>query len=89
MATSHEDRKLLDLLRQHEVLRARGYSFELGPAGGVVIDRWGHVRGIWHYRDGRYAWTPASNTEPTHWVLDADSAVRYTLVVITAVSGST
>jgi len=85
METSGEDFNLFSRLERHEVLRARGYSFVLEPCGGIVIDRWGHVRGIWRHKASRYAWTPASHTEPTHWAADAEAAVRYTLVVITAV----
>lgn len=80
---NERDVELLDLLRKHEVLRLRGYSFVLGVEGGVVIDRWGHVRGVWHHDGERYAWTPASNSEPIHWSDDAEAAVRYTLVTLT------
>lgn len=82
MPANHRDIELLDLLKSHELLRLRGYAFELGPRGGVVIDRRGHVRGIWHYDGDRFAWTPASNSHATHWADTAAAAVRFTLVVI-------
>lgn len=84
MSSSQQDAKLLELLCRHEILRLRGYSFVLGPRGGVVIDRWGHVRGVWHHDGARYAWTPSSHSEPVHWAEDAEAAVRYTLVTLTA-----
>lgn len=84
MTRSMREVELLELLCKHEVLRLRGYSFVLGPKGGVIIDRWGHVRGVWHWEHDRFAWTPASHTGPVHWCDDAESAVRYTLVTMTA-----
>lgn len=84
MTASMREAELLELLCKHEVLRLRGYSFVLGPQGGVVIDRWGQVRGIWRFEHDRYAWTPAGHTRPQHWAQDAESAVRYTLVTLTA-----
>ncbi|MCB1504418.1 MAG: hypothetical protein KDJ47_05515 [Hyphomicrobiaceae bacterium] len=75
--------ELLELLCKHEVLRLRGYSFAIGPKGGVVIDRWGHVRGMWRYKNDRFSWTPASHTSSVHWSEDAEAAVRYTLVALT------
>lgn len=82
MLAKREEMHLLDLLGMHEILRLRGFSFVLGPQGGVVVDRRGHVRGIWHFDGRRFAWTPASNGGPTHWADDAQAAVRYTLVSI-------
>jgi hypothetical protein len=85
MSAHERDLELLNLLCSHEILRLRGYTFTLAPRGGVITDRWGHVRGIWHYERDRYSWTPASHTEPVHWSENAQAAVRYTLVTLTAV----
>lgn len=82
MPANTRDIDLLERLQAHEILRQRGYSFVLGPKGGVVVDRRGHVRGIWHHDGERYAWAPSSNTHATYWADDADAAVRYTLIVI-------
>ena len=80
MTTRKYEIELLQLLNQHEILRLRGYSFVLGPEGGVIADRWGHVRGVWTFVEGAFGWTPASHTEPMHFSDDAQAAVRYTLV---------
>lgn len=80
MAARKQEVELLQLLNAHEILRLRGYSFVLGPGGGVIADRWGHVRGMWVFVEGAFGWTPASHTEPVHWSNDAAAAVRYTLV---------
>lgn len=82
MPAKAHDIELLERLQVHEILRLRGYAFVHGPHGGVVVDRHGHVRGIWHHDGKRYAWAPSSNTHATHWADDVDAAVRYTLIVI-------
>lgn len=73
---------LRDRLAEHEILRLRGYAITIGPCGGVIIDRRGHVRGIWRYNGEKYSWTPAGYSEATHWSNDVDGAVRHTLVVL-------
>ena len=80
MAASKYEIELLQMLEMHEILHLRGYAFSLGPNGGVIADRWGHMRGLWSHVDGVFGWTPASHTEPVHWSEDAAAAVRYTLV---------
>ena len=44
-----ENRRLLGLLNRNEMLKTRGYSFSCASAGGIVIDRYGHVHGIWDF----------------------------------------
>ena len=75
---------LRDRLTAHEILRLRGYSITIGSCGGVIIDRRGHVRGIWQSDGDRYGWTPAGYSEATHWSSDVEGAVRHTLVVLAA-----
>ena len=82
MAGQETELDLLQLLNRHEVLRLRGYSFSLGPKGGVIADRWGHVRGVWSLNGGGFAWAPAGYGEPVHQSEDAAAAVRYTLVTL-------
>lgn len=82
MTSRERELELLGLLQSHEILRLRGFSFVMGPEGGVVIDRWGHVRGIWRFKDGHFGWTPPSYNSPVHWVATAEAAVRYTLVTL-------
>ncbi len=82
MAGRDREVALLQELNRHEILRLRGYAFGLGPKGGVTVDRWGHVRGVWTHDGDRFAWTPASRGEPVHWSDDEAAAVRYTLVTL-------
>lgn len=83
--SSNEKHELLhDRLAGHEILRLRGYAITIGSCGGVIVDRRGHVRGVWTHDGERYAWTPAGYSAPTHRFPDVESAVRYTLVVLAA-----
>lgn len=82
MAGLDREGELQEQLQRHEVLRLRGYTFALGPQGGLIVERWGHVRGVWRHDGERFAWTPASYAEPMHWAEDAASAVRYTIVML-------
>ncbi|MCB1521918.1 MAG: hypothetical protein KDJ37_15275 [Hyphomicrobiaceae bacterium] len=82
MTPADYDAALVQRLTQHEVLRARGYTFYVGPRGGVVVDRWGHVRGIWHHDGTRFAWMPASHSQPTSWADSVDAAERFTVVML-------
>jgi hypothetical protein len=74
--------RLFGLLRQNEVLRTRGFSFSCSPDGGIVIDRWGHVRGIWDFDGRSYTWVTPGNSEPLFRTDDAASAVNYTVVTL-------
>lgn len=85
MQSVERETELAELLNRHEVLRLRGYTFALGPQGGVIVGRWGHVRGVWRACNDGYGWIPASNTEPVHWSENAEAAVRFTLVMMTSV----
>jgi hypothetical protein len=85
MATQRQEIGLLQDLNRHEILRLRGYAFRLGAQGGVTVERWGHVRGVWRFENGQFAWTPTSHGEPLHNAEDAAAAVRYTLVALSMI----
>ncbi len=74
--------ELFSLLKKNEVLRQKGFSLAFDQEGGVVIDRAGHVRGIWNHDDKSYAWVSPGNSEPKFRTEDARSAVLYTVVVL-------
>lgn len=75
---------LFDLLQKNEVLRLRGFSLACDGEGGIVIDRAGHVHGIWsHVDDGDgYAWISPGSSEPRFRAGDAKSAVLYTVIAL-------
>jgi hypothetical protein len=76
-----ENLRLLGLLTRNEMLKTRGFSFSCAP-GGVIIDRFGHVHGIWNF-DGRgYAWQSPGSTELKFRTEDPKSAVLYTLAAL-------
>lgn len=76
------NRELFDLLQKNAVLRAKGYSLAVDPDGGIVIDRVGHVHGIWNHDSRGYAWVSPGNSEPKFRTEDVKSAVLYTVVVL-------
>lgn len=76
------NRELFDLLQKNEVLKAKGYSLAVDHDGGIVIDRAGHVHGIWNNDRKGYAWVSPGNSEPKFRTEDVRSAVLYTVVVL-------
>ena len=76
------NRELFGLLQKNEVLRLKGFSLAHDQDGGIVIDRAGHVRGIWSHDAGSYAWVSPGSSEPRFRTSDAKSAVLYTVVVL-------
>ena len=61
-----QDNHLLGLLQRNEVLKAKGYSLNSTPPDSIVIDRFGHVHGIWTYDGRQYAWLSPNNTKPNN-----------------------
>ena len=76
------NRQLFGLLAKNKVLRIKGYSLAYDTDGGIVIDRAGHVHGIWSHDARSYTWVSPGNTEPKFRTQDAKSAVLYTVVVL-------
>jgi hypothetical protein len=75
-------RQLFGLLAKNEILRIKGYSLAYDADGGIVIDRAGHVHGIWSHDARSYTWVSPGNSEPKFRTRDAKSAVLYTVVVL-------
>jgi hypothetical protein len=76
------NRELFSLLEQNEVLKLKGYSLSFDQEGGIVIDRAGHVHGIWNHDRKSYTWVSPGNSEPKFRTENAKSAALYTVVVL-------
>ena len=82
MTVKAKELALADRLEAQEALKLRGYTATALPEGGVLIDRWGHARGLWHFSPKGFSWTPAGYNEPVCRVDDVEEAVRHTLLVL-------
>ena len=80
--TTTQTWRLFGLLRQSETLRTRGFSMSCAHDGGIVIDRLGHVHGIWDYDGGSYIWVTPGNSQPMFRTDDLASAVHFTVVTL-------
>jgi hypothetical protein len=74
--------QLLGLLSRNEALRSKGFSMRCTPSGDIVIDRWGHVRGIWGFDGASFLWVSPGSSEPAFRTGNAESAVLYTVVML-------
>lgn len=79
MGANTENIELMRALEGSEDLKQRGFTAACGPTGGVVVDRWSHVRGVWDYIDGHYFWTPAGHSIPTFRSSTCEGAMKYSL----------
>jgi hypothetical protein len=82
MGANTQSSELADRLEAEHELKKRGFGIACGPTGGVVIDRWGHVRGVWHFTGKSYFWTPAGNNVPIFRTESIEAAISYTLEVV-------
>lgn len=85
MGANAQNKILQEALEAQETLKLRGFTASCGPTGAVVVDRWNHVRGVWHFHLHSYFWTPAGYAEPTYRVETLDGALTYTLHTISKV----
>ena len=77
----------IELLARLQALlsgNAMGLSAILGDHGGILIERRGHMRGIWRCIGGTFSWTLAGYNEPVHTAGGIDEALHYTRTVILA-----
>ena len=79
---NEHNHRLFGLLKDNETLRSKGYSLAYNQANGIVIDRAGHVHGIWNCDADTYKWISPGNSEPKFRTEDAKSALLYTVVVL-------
>lgn len=84
MGASAETTQLVEALEAQERLKMRGFTASCGEVHSVVVDRWGHMRGVWQIHNGRYFWTSGASSQPAHSVATIEEAVTYTLTVIAA-----
>ena len=80
--TKKLDIELAKRLEALELLKLKGYSATPLDDGGVLLDRWGHARGIWQFGDKGWSWTPAGYNEALCHVDDTEAAVRFMLLKI-------
>lgn len=78
MHVDHET-QLLHKLRVSFAGNERGFTAEADGQSGVLILNRGHYRGVWHWADGAYAFTPGGYASSTHSAPTPQEAVRYTL----------
>jgi hypothetical protein len=74
--------RLFGLLDRHEILKAKGFSLSPTQAGGIVIDRSGHVHGIWDFDGESYSWVSPGSSAPQFSTNNPNSAVLYTLIAL-------
>jgi hypothetical protein len=79
---SKDMRELRELLHSEPVLTQRGFRFALEADTELSVHRGSHLRGVWRCAHGRFEWTPAGYSDPTHSVSGIEAAVRYTLVAL-------
>lgn len=77
-----QTRQLLELLSKNKTLKMKGFSISHSQGGRIIIDRFGHVHGIWEHDGDDYTWVSPSSSEPLFCTGDAQSALLYTLVVL-------
>lgn len=77
-----QTRQLLDLLQENDTLKNRGFSVSPIEDGRIVIDRFGHVHGMWDHDGSNYLWVSPSSSDPMFHTADAQAALLYTLVVL-------
>ena len=56
MGANTQNTELMQALQAGNDLKIRGFTAVCGPTGGVVIDRWNHVRGVWQRAWRQTAW---------------------------------
>lgn len=84
MGASAETMQLMEALEAQETLKLRGFTASCGDTNAVVIDRWGHMRGVWQLLNGQYVWIGGASSQPAHSVANLEDAIAYTLTVIAA-----
>ncbi len=82
MGANTQNTELMLTLEAEQALKVRGFTAACGPTGGVVVDRWSHVRGVWHFHDNHYFWIPAGYSEPSFRTDSLSGAVAHTTSVI-------
>jgi hypothetical protein len=82
MSDQEIEKALWQRLQKNRALSWHGYAVLFDDHGHVVIDRSGHVKGVWQAIGGVLAWIPAGYNEPLYKVADVDAAEQHTLVAL-------
>jgi len=82
MGGNAQNTELRETLEAQEILNLRGFKVSCGQTGSVVLERWNHVRGVWHYHAGTYFWTDAGYSQPGFGADSLERAIEYTINVI-------
>lgn len=82
MGANVQNTNLMQALESHKDLKPLGVTAVCGPTGGVVVDRWNHVRGVWHFHDGHYFWIPAGYSQPSFRTESLEEALDYTVTEV-------
>jgi hypothetical protein len=79
MIEADQEQQLLSQLRASFADHARGFTAEAAGQSGVLIFNKGHYRGVWHWMDGAYSFTPGGYGSSMHCAQTPQDAVRHTL----------
>lgn len=74
--------ELATTLGADQRLAGKGFAISCGPTGGVVVDRDGHVHGVWHFVHRNFFWTPAGYNEPIYKTGSISEALAYTIETV-------
>ena len=78
MTTPANQAELFKQLSSLENFASSGLVAVMGDRCEIVIERRGHVRGIWHCKNGKFAFTPAGYNEPSVVANTITEAVEFT-----------
>ncbi|HPG88544.1 MAG TPA: hypothetical protein PLD46_02740 [Hyphomicrobium sp.] len=84
MTASVQATELKVALQSQEALTLRGFNATCGTSASVVVDRWGHMRGVWHFYNGNFFWTDGASSQPSFRTNSIEGAVAHTLSVVAA-----
>jgi hypothetical protein len=78
MSSTTKPRLLAEALQSQQGFVVRGFTAEC-DSSAVVVQRSGHVRGVWTSNAGRLVWTAAGYNEPKFATRSLPEALDYTL----------
>lgn len=79
MSLTQQEEQLLDKLCRSLAVSQGGFTAISDFPSGVLILNKGHYRGVWHWKDGAYSFTPGGYGVSTFHATTPQDAVRYTL----------
>jgi hypothetical protein len=78
MATAIMEAQFRDALNGDRDLAARGCVGVPRQPSGIAVERRGIAVGVWHWRNGRFEFAPATSSDPPIGVDTVAEAVRHT-----------